>query len=134
MVQRLRTSTGDQFDPTKDASTLAIATNVVEYLSIVSDYGNSVSDWIKSTYPAMTVKSAPELNAANGGANVAYLYMDEVNDGASDDRRVWAQLVPTKFMTVGVAKEAKGYVEDYSNALAGVMCKRPYGVTRLTGI
>jgi hypothetical protein len=134
MVQRLRTATGDQYDPKRDAATLAIATNVVEYLSIVSDYGNSVADWLRETYPAITVKSAPELNAANGGANVAYLYMDEVNDGASDDRRVWSQLVPTKFMTVGVAKEAKGYVEDYSNALGGVMLKRPYAVQRLSGI
>lgn len=134
MVQKLRTSTGDQFDPRQDAVSLVIATNVIEYLSVVSDYGNSVADWVKDTYPAMTIKSAPELNAANGGANVAYMYMQEVNDGASDDRAVWAQLVPTKFMTIGVAKEAKGYVEDYSNALAGVMLKRPYAVTRLTGI
>jgi hypothetical protein len=72
------------------------------------------------------LKTAPELNAANGGANVAYLYPESVNDGATDDSRVWAQLVPSKFQTIGVAKLAKNYVEDYSNALAGVMCKRPY--------
>ena len=28
----------------------------------------------------------------------------------------------------------KGYEEDYSNATAGIMCKRPYAVTRWTGI
>jgi hypothetical protein len=134
MVARLRTATGDQYDPRKDGATLALATNVIEYLGVVSDFGNSVQDWLTKTYPAIRVESAPELNAANGGANVAYLYMDSVNDGASDDRRVWAQLVPTKFLTIGVAKEAKGYVEDYSNACAGVMCKRPYGVQRLSGI
>lgn len=134
MAQGLRTSMGDQFDPEKDAWTLALATNVVEYLGVVSDFGVSVRQWLRDTYPACTPKSAPELNAANGGANVAYAYPDKVEDGASDDTRVWAQLVPSKFQTIGVAKDAKGYTEDYSNALAGVMCKRPYAVKRLSGI
>jgi hypothetical protein len=134
MAQGLRTATGDNFDPEKDAWTLALATAVVEYLGVVSDFGVSVRQWLRETYPACTVKTAPELTAANGGANVAYAYPERMDDGASDDGRVWAQLVPTKFQTIGVAKEAKGYVEDYSNALAGVMCKRPYAVRRLSGI
>jgi hypothetical protein len=134
MAQAIRTNTGDQFDPEKDAWTLALATAVVEYMGVTSVYGKSVREWLKETYPACTVKSAPELNAANGGANVAYAYPERMEDGASDDSRVWAQLVPSKFQTIGVAKDAKGYVEDYSNALAGVMCKRPYAVRRLSGI
>ena len=44
------------------------------------------------------------------------------------------QVVPAKFRVVGVAKDTKGYEEDYSNATAGVMCKRPYAVVRYTGI
>jgi hypothetical protein len=28
----------------------------------------------------------------------------------------------------------KGYEEDYSNATAGIMCKRPWAVTRWSGI
>lgn len=134
MAQALRTQMGDTFDPEKDAWTLALATNVVEYLGVVSDYGVSVRQWLRETYPACTPKSAPELNAANGGANVAYAYAERVDDGATDDGRVWAQLVPSKFQTIGVAKDAKGYTEDYSNAVAGVMCKRPYAVKRLSGI
>lgn len=133
-AQTLRTKTGDTFDPSKDAWTLAMATNVVEYLGVVSDFGVSVRSWLKDTYPGCVTKSAPELNAANGGANVFYAYPDKVEDGASDDSRVWAQLVPSKFQTIGVAKVAKGYVEDYSNALAGVMCKRPYAVVRYSGV
>lgn len=134
MVQALRTQMGDTIDPSRDALTLALATNVVEYLGVVSVQGVSVRQWMKDTYPGITPKTAPELNGANGGANVAYLYPEKVDDGASDDSRVWAQLVPSKFQTIGVAKEAKGYVEDYSNALAGVMCKRPYAVIRRSGL
>jgi len=33
-----------------------------------------------------------------------------------------------------VQQLAKAYEEDYSNATAGVMCKRPYAVTRWSGI
>lgn len=134
VAQALRTQMGDTFDPLSEPWTLAIATNVVEYLGVTSDFGISVQDWLSKTYKGCTVKSAPELNAANGGANVMYGYPETVNDGATDDSRVWVQLVPAKFQTIGVAKTAKGYVEDYSNACAGVMCKRPYAVVRRSGI
>jgi hypothetical protein len=126
--------TGDNYDPERDAAILGVATAVSEFMGVTSDFGMSVSDWLKKTYPAITVVTAPELNGANGGANVAYLYPEKINDGASDNSQVWAQLVPSKFQTLGVEKRAKGYVEDYSNALAGVMLKRPYAVYRLTGI
>lgn len=134
MVQRMRSASGDNIDPEKGSFTLGLATDVIEYLGVVSEFGVSVRQWMKETYPGITPVSAPELNGANGGANVAYLYPEKVEDGASDDSRVWVQMVPSKFQTIGVAKEAKAYVEDYSNATAGVMVKRPYAVQRLTGI
>jgi hypothetical protein len=37
-------------------------------------------------------------------------------------------------MALGVEKRAKSFVEDYANATAGVMCKRPYAVVRFTGL
>ena len=63
-----------------------------------------------------------------------YLYADSVQDMSSDDGRTWAQIVPAKFQVICVAKLAKGFEEDYSNASAGVMLKRPYAVTRFSGI
>jgi hypothetical protein len=95
----------------------------------------SVADWLKKTYPNMRVVVAPELAAANGGANVFYLYADEINDGDSDDGgQTFIQIVPTKFKTLGVEKRAKNYLEDYANATAGIMLKRPYAVVRRSGI
>lgn len=135
MVVLLRTQSKDTIDPEKTDITLAIATAAVDYLSTTSDFGISVRDWLRTTYPRIRVASAPELSAANGGQNVAYMHADTVsNDGSTDGGRVWIQPVPTLFMVVGVARKAKGYEEDYSNATAGAMCKRPYAVTRLTGI
>lgn len=130
----LRTQSQDVIDPETTAITLAISTNRVDYLSVTSTYGNSVREWLRQTYPKCRVVSAPELNGANGGENVFYLYAEQVNDNSTDGGRVWVQPVAAKFQVVGVAKEAKGYVEDYSNATAGALCKRPFAVVRYTGI
>lgn len=113
--------------------TLSVATAAAAYLTTVSTYGNSVMDWIKATFKNMRVISAPQLSAANGGANVFYLYAESVDDGASDDSRTWVQPVPAKFQSIGVERNAKSYIEDYRNATAGVMLKRPYAVVRRSG-
>lgn len=134
-LQGLRTQSQDTIEPNKTPITLAISTNKVDYLSKTSDFGISVYDWLKQFYPNVRVVSAPQLNGANGGADVFIMHADTVMDGAStDDNRTFIQVVPAKFQVLGVAQLAKGYEEDYSNASAGVMCKRPYAVYRATGI
>lgn len=130
----LQTQTKGAIDTRKTPITLAIANAVVSYLSVTSEFGNSVEQWLKATYPNVRVVSAPELDAANGGANVMYAYADAVEDGASDDSRTWIQVVPAKFQMLGTEKQAKAYVEDYVSATAGVMLKRPYAVVRRSGI
>lgn len=137
MAARLQTQSQDNINPEDVDITLAVATSVYQYLSVTSVFGapgTSVRDWITRTYPKMKVISAPQLNAANGGQNVAYMFAETVNDGASDDSRTWIQVVPAKFQALGVERRAKTYIEDYLNATAGVMLKRPYAVTRITGI
>ena len=57
-----------------------------------------------------------------------------IDDMSTDGGRVWIQPVPTKFQVLGVQQLAKAYEEDYSNATAGAMCKRPYAVVRYYGI
>ena len=117
-----------------DETTLAISTEDVDYLTTVSDFGISVTDWLKQAYPKCRIISAPELNNANGGADVFYLYAETVMDSGSDDNRTWIQVVPNKFQTLGVDQRAKSYAEAYSNATAGLMLKRPYAVVRRSGI
>ena len=130
----LQTGSQDTINPEDTEVTLAVATAVYQYLSVTSDFGISVRDWLSKTYPKCRVVSAPQLSAANGGANVFYLYAEKVDDGATDDSRVWAQIVPAKFQTLGVEKQSKAYVEDYVNATAGILVKRPYGIIRVSGI
>ena len=133
-ISGLRTQSGDNVDPKKVDMTLAVASDAVDYLSTVSDFGISVMNWLNTNYPKIRVCNAPELNLANGGQNVFYLYAETVDDASTDDRRTFIQVVPTKFQLNGVAQLAKGYEESYLNATAGVMVKRPYAVYRVTGI
>lgn len=133
-VGALQNNSGDTIDPTRIRTTLAVATVASQFLAVTTDFGQSVAGWLKATYPLMRVVTAPELNAANGGANVFYLYADSVDDGSTDGGAVFDQIVPTKFQTLGVEQQAKAYIEDYTNATGGVMAKRPWAIVRRSGI
>lgn len=136
-IVQLRTQSQDQIDPEKVEMTLALPTDKVDYLSVTTDFGVSVRDWLEQTYEKVRVVSAPELGDANSGADVFYLFAEEIDssiDGSTDGGETFVQLVQTKFVTLGVEKRAKSYVEDYSNGTAGTLCKRPWAVVRVTGI
>jgi hypothetical protein len=133
-IVTLRTQSQDTIDPEKVDLTLAIATDAVDYLTVTSDFGISVRAWLSDAYPRCRVVSAPQLNLANGGANVFYLFADAIQDMSTDGGLTFIQMVPAKFQMLGVQQLAKAYEEDYSNATAGVMCKRPFAVTRWSGI
>ncbi|ATW57884.1 putative structural protein [Pseudomonas phage tabernarius] len=134
-VRQLRTQSQGQIDPQKVALVFAVPTDMIDYLTVTTDFGISVVDWIKQTYPKMRVTSAPELMDANsdGTEGVFYLFPEDIDssvDGSTDGGEVFVQLVQSKFITLGVEKRAKSYIEDFSNATAGVMCKRPWAVVR----
>lgn len=133
-VVALRTNSQGLINPSKLKMTLAVATDSVDWLTTTSDFGISVMDWLNKAYPNIRVMDAPQLNNANANDNVFYLYAEEVGDDSTDDNRTWVQCVPAKFQVMGVEQLAKSYKEDYSNATAGAMCKRPYAVVRYYNI
>lgn len=133
-IQALRTQSQEQVDPGTTPLVLTVATSARDYMAKTSDFGISVMTWLNSTYPNVRVVSAPQFNAANGGANVFYLHADSVDDGSTDDNKTFIQVIPAKFQLLGMAKSAKFYEEDYSNATAGIMCKRPWAVVRYSGV
>lgn len=133
-LQALRTQSQGLITPNKDPITLAVATACVDYLAVTTDFGMSVWAWLKQFYPNVRVVDAPQLNAANGSENVFYMFADTVQDSGTDDQRTFMQIVPATFQLLGVQKMVKGYEEDYSNATAGALCKRPYAIVRYTGI
>lgn len=130
----LQNQSGDTIDPTDTALVLAVATIASQFLAVTSEFGNSVKAWLAETYPKLRIVTAPELNGANGGANVFYLYPETVQDGSTDGGKVFDQIVPTRFQTLGVEQQAKAYIEAFTNATAGVMVKRPWAIVRRSGI
>jgi hypothetical protein len=133
-LQSLRTVSQGRVTPNKDPLTLTIATNCVDYLATVSDFGMSVWAWLKEFYPNVRVVDCVQYNGANGGQNVFTIHADSVKDSGTDDQKTFIQVIPASFQLLGVQKLVKGLEEDYANATAGVVCKRPYAVTRWTHI
>lgn len=133
---QLQTQSQDVIDPKKVKITLALPTGYDNYLTTPSPLLNyTPMNWLNTNYPLTRVVTAPELLNANGGVSVFYLYAEEVDDGFStDDRKTFIQVVPSKFMTLGVQRESKSYTEDFANATAGAILKRPYAVVRRSGI
>lgn len=133
-ISTLRIQALGRVDPKTTPLTMGLALGVIDFLSVTTDFGMSVQDWLDKAYPNIRVISAPEFDDANGGANVFYLYADSsVGDGSTDDGRTIMQVVPAKFRTLGVQQQVKGYEEDYSNATAGVLLKRPLNIVRFSG-
>lgn len=133
-ITQLRTQTQGRVDPKRDPLTLALPTNAIDLLATVSQFGNSVKEWLMVNYPNIRIEDAVQLNTANGGSGVFYLYADRIEDHSTDGGATFIQAVPAKFMVQGVQKLVKGYEEGYLNATAGTMCKRPIAVTRWSGI
>ena len=136
-INQLITQSQGNIDPAKIDCTLALPTNAYTYLSRTSDFGISVKNWLETNYPKIRIVQAPQLNNASGtgtGSGGFYLSADRISDLSTDDGRVWLQIVPQKFRVLGVQKLVKGYEEDYANATAGAMCKRPWAVVRYLAI
>jgi hypothetical protein len=116
-------------------STLLLSQAVIVNLNTISEFGRSVRQYINETYPGMRIISAPELDGADGGEDVAYLYVDKVNDGSTDGGNTIMQIVPVKLQSFSAVPVLKNSVKfAWANATAGVMVKRPYAVFRASGI
>lgn len=129
MMAGLRSRSGNNFKPESDAAVLAVGTASIDALDTVNPLGTtSVREWIAKTYPRLRVASAPQLNAANSTDNVAYLFAEELAG-----QKVIGQFMQDALRLVGVEQKAKGVLESYSNATAGVFLKVPVALVRYSG-
>ncbi|MGJ7207590.1 major capsid family protein [Morganella morganii] len=96
--------------------------------------GETVYQWVKENYPNLRFVFSPEFAGANGGADVVYMFAETVDDDSTATSAVLLQVVPVKYQLLGSENKAKGYLEDATNATAGIIVTRPWAVTRLTGI
>ncbi len=129
-MNTLRANTGNLFRPERDAAVLSVSISCMEFLSVQNDMGTrSVYEWVKSMYPNVRIESAVQLDGANGGENIFVVHAEQLNG-----KRVMDQYIQEVFRLLGVEKKAKGFLEDYSNATAGIIVRQPVGVVRYTGI
>lgn len=136
-VSRLRSQSGSNVDVENDKLLMPIASSVKDLMSETNDGNgvlNSVNKWLTENYPNIEVIPCEELNGANGGANVFYLYPASVSDSGTDDEMTIIQMIPERLKSLNTETKAKGVLEGYANALAGCLVKRGYAVDRSTGI
>lgn len=107
---------------------------VLSYVNVASATSQTVKQWLEEMFPNMRFIFAPQFTGANGGANVVYMFVDEMPDGDDTGGRTIVQVVPERFRTLGTEQRAKGYLEDASNATAGIIVLRPWAFERMTGI
>jgi hypothetical protein len=131
----LRLQTREAADPEETPCVLALASGAREYLNVTNEHGITVKQWLKENYPRWRIESAPELDGANGGLNVFYLYAETVpGAGENGNQKVVEQYVQAALRLLGVERRAKGSYEVYSSATAGIMWRTPFAVVRFTGI
>ena len=113
---------------------LALPTGFQTQFSKVSTNGKSIWEWLNESYPNMRIETAPELNNANGNAEVFYLYVETVPGSGTDNQMTWRQAVPAKMQMLGTEQKAKGVLEAYAMATGGARALRPYAIVRYSGI
>lgn len=135
MFGRIEVSSGGRI---KDdaAMTMVLPMGYRRFLTVANPVaqGQTVSQWLTDNFPNVRVVYAPQFVGANGGANVAYLFADNVDVEDDAMSATLIQIVPVKYQVLGSENQIKGYLEDATNATAGVIVARPWAVTRLTGI
>lgn len=135
MVSALSVSSGGRIND-ETTLTLVLPLGYRRYLNISNSTarGDTVKEWMDANYPNIRLVFAPEFVGANGGANVAYMFADNVDVEDEATSATIIQVVPVKYRLLGSENQIKGYLEDATNATAGVIVLRPWAVTRLTGI
>lgn len=116
------------------AFTIVLPVGYSTIMTKPNTYGQTPLAWLNANYPNVRIEYVPEFTAANGGANVAYYFAERIEDGSTDGGNAIEQIVPAKMFNIGSERRAKGYVEDFGSATAGVMVKRPYLFVRVTGV
>lgn len=107
---------------------------VLSYVNTASATSQTVKQWLDEMFPNIRYIFAPEFTGANGGANVVYMFADELSDGEEAGGRTIVQAVPERLRAIGTQQHAKGFLEDYANATAGIFILRPWAFERMTGI
>ena len=134
-ITSLELSTGNNFSASMMNFTFVIPSSVNGYLNELNDFGTmSLRKFIQETYPRCTIVPMSDLDSANGGANVFYMFVDNLLGDSSDTGAVMSQLVVSKIESVGTMITYDTQSEKFRNSSAGTIVHRPYAIYRATGM
>lgn len=109
--------------------------SVMNRVNPASAVGETVRSWLTDQLPNVRILYVPEFVEANGGANVAYMFVENIGGGEDEaEGATISQLVPERYRVLGSETRVKGYIEDATNAVAGIIIERPWAFTRMTGV
>lgn len=134
MLTQLETQMGGKI-PDGARLVLVLPTGYRSIFSVAQvNTGRTFREWLNDEVPNLRIVSTPEFLGANGGLDVAYIFIE--NAGISDDSDAQEasviQAVPVRFQVLGSENRIKGYIEDAINATAGVFVLRPWAFARRT--
>lgn len=135
MVTAIETQMGGNFN---DSDSMVFVLPV-GYRSIMTRFSTTLSSmtfavWIRENYPNVRIVYTPAFQKANGGLDVAYLFVESAGDVDESDitNASVIQAVPVRYEVLGSENRIKGYIEDAINATAGIFVLRPWAFTRRT--
>ncbi|PWF25053.1 major capsid family protein [Corticimicrobacter populi] len=115
---------------------LVLPTGYRSIFSVYSQAGSGMTfrQWLNENFPQLRIVSTNEFKGANGGLDVAYLFVENagIQDDSDANNASLIQAVPTRYQVLGSENRVKGYLEDATNATAGIFILRPWAFARMT--
>lgn len=136
-LNALNVQAGGNIDITTDPIQLELPLSVQGEIYRSDDSfanGMTAKEWLNKNFPNVSIEVVPEFDGADAGDNVAYFKAENIVDSGTDGGETAIQVVPSRMTALGTEQKAKGTLEAYTAAFAGVFTKRPYGVYRMTGV
>ena len=114
------------FDPTTDAIVFNLPLAWQSVMTRTTEFGWSVSDWLKKQYPHVEIKYSVELNKrGTDKLGVAIVFVPNVRDVG---KKTVTAMQTSALRLVGAIPSLKGMEECYSSSVAGVLISAPLAV------
>lgn len=125
-VQDLTNRLAGNFDPTRDAVIFNLPLAWQSVMTKTTEYGWSVSDWLKKQYPNVEIRYSVELNAASANDKDKAIVFAPMVDGVG--KKTVSLLQTSALRLVGAIPTLKGMQEAYSSSTAGVLVACPAAI------
>lgn len=118
-VQDLTNRLAGNFDPTRDAVVFNLPLAWQSVMTKTTEFGWSVSDWLKKQYPNVEIRYSVELE------DLAIVFAPMV-DGVG--KKTVSLLQTSALRLIGAVPTQKGMQECYSSSVAGVLVSCPAAI------